>query len=795
MLRNVLGFGFKITPFFQIGTETVTAVSELVSLLPENIFMQLQIFGSKQFDDLIEKFREEHYKRALNPNSDNYTKEVMSKSIDLFINFLKTKKNESLSKSMITKLKTLKFTISFTAINDKVGLKDLLSLQENVSSLLSSIGFQPEPLKAQDLLNLVYEILNIADESDELPDYNNNYYLNKQSISTNTTFFVDNEYFKVINHSKKRKKVWINLTPVSFSEQFHLVEFAKKIGDEFSDALNANQFNDNFIISITATRKNKNAVAKVKASHSTIVTQDWGSKFRKFENVRKESLEILDNIVEKREPLFEINIDVLVSGDTYKKANDNAQAIISFWQKSADGKSKIKLDKTYAIHHLSLLSNLPMHMNKEYFYKIGGKYITLFGHQVAHLFPAEYKVLNDGYNMPLISPKGYPAFIDLFVSNTNFNGYVIATSGSGKSVFLNILTFLSYARGDKIFILDYDNSFTGLCEVLHGQYLNLSPEKNVVSFNPFSDIKDVEFLKQELHYLSTLIYMLGSSKSQTRAEEDEKLIRTELQNIILELFDKYKNDLEITHIRDYILEKYDDTRFQDFAKQMGQYCKGGIYAGWFSGRCDFSVEKDLVAVEFKDVANHPDLRDPLVMLLMYHFGKVMYDDSPDKPRIQFILDEAHRFLNSNPMMDDFIEQAYRRARKFGASMIIATQGFGDVYSQDSGLTKVGRVIVENSSWKFFLKQQTTSAQSLINSNLFALSGLDAVLLKKTKTVKGEYSEIFIINPNDMKGVFRLIMPKFFYYLTTTDKAEKTKIAKLMKEHNKSKIEVIEEFLS
>ena len=109
---------------------------------------------------------------------------------------------------------------------------------------------------------------------------------------------------------------------------------------------------------------------------------------------------------------------------------------------------------------------------------------------------------------------------------------MVATSGAGKSVLLNMIGYNTFARGDKLFVLDYDNSFTGLIENIDGQYLNLDPSVRAISFNPFSGIKTKLELTDELPYLSSFIYLLGSSKSISRAEEDEKLITNTLQQII-----------------------------------------------------------------------------------------------------------------------------------------------------------------------------------------------------------------------------------------------------------------------
>ena len=780
------GFGVEIEPIIRTGLDSISVMSEIISKLPDNVYLQVFYFGSKDIEDDIEKFRYEHSIKEKVADEDEA--QLLRGAVNEFCNFLHSKTKEPLTKTMKTKIRRIK--IIFSAVTTKEGkMKDLLVFQKNMYDVFATNNFHPKHLTPPTLIKCVYEILNPDKDFSEFLDYDKNYFINKQCVSPNSRFFVDDNFVKV-----GKSKYWINSTPVTFSDDFHLTEFNQKIGDFLSSSLNTNQFNDNFVIAISITKASQMKKSKIEQSHSVIATQNWGEKFRKFVNVRKESLDILDKIVEKQEPIFEINMDISIAGDSYEEALENTQAITSFWKKTlTEELTKIGIDKTFAIHHLAFLSNLPMMMNDEYFQQVGGKYRTFFLNQVSSLIPLEAGNTIRGYNLPLVTRRGYLSFIDLFNSNTNFNGYIVATSGAGKSVFLNMIGFMSYTRGDKIFVLDYDNSFGGLCEAVNGQYLNLDPSKLVISFNPFTDIKSLEQLKEESSYLADFIYLLGANKNVSEAEKDEKLIKGELQEIMLRIYNdpNYSEELEITTIRDYILDNYQsEERFINFARQLTQYCKEGIYGGWFNGECNFDITKDLLAVEFKGVENHPDLRDPLIMIIMYHFGKIMYEDNPNKPRIQLILDEAHRFLEKNPRMDDFIEQAYRRARKFGASMVIATQGFGDIYSLDKGLSKVGRVIVENSSWKFFLKQQPVSVSALLKSKLFDLSSKEEIMLKNTHTTAMEYSELFIMNPYEEKNAFRLIMPKFFYWLSTTKREDKQLMQSLMQKHNKSKIEII-----
>lgn len=779
-----LGFCIEVVPRTTCGGSTAVAMSEILSKMPKNVFFQVFYYGSKNIENMLMSFEKEHSVRGNNGDENSQG------AINEFMDFLRSKTNESISSTMATKLKTVR--LFFSVVGNKNAKKsEIIQLKNDMQNILQSNNFFPTIVNAETLFYLGYELLNPEIKPRDYPEYSDSKYINKQMVSTNNTYRVDDNYFQTADSLS-----WINMTPQSISEQFHIWEFSQKLGDYLSDSLNSNQFNDSFIISVTVTKKNNNSVKNVARNHSIIATQNWGMIFRKHNAVKQESVEILDRIQEKKEELFEFDMDVLVAGKDYNEATLNAQVIESFWNKSSDGRSKIKLERTKGIHHLAFLSALPMAMSNDYFYDIGGKFRTLFANQVAHIFPLEADTRGSGTNLPLITRRGLLAFIDLYESSTNYNGFIVATSGAGKSVLLNMIAYLSYTRGDRIFVLDYDNSFTGLIEAVDGQYLELNPEIRAISFNPFSDLNTEAALREELPYLSTFIYLLGSSKSAQRAEEDEKLIKTEMQQIMLNQFALFNNKMEITHIRDAIMKEHrEDKRFTDFAKQLGQYCRSGMYADWFSGPCEFSMDKDMMGVEFKGVEQHEDLREPLVLLILYHIGKVMYSADPNKPRIQIILDEAHRFLGKNPVMDDFIDQAYRRARKFNGSMIIATQGFDDIYSPSGGLSKVGGVIVSNSAWKLFLKQTTPSLESMIKADVFGFDEIDKKKLRSVKTRKREYSEIFVISPDDEKEVMRLVMPKFFYYLSSSDQNDKRVIASYMKQHNCSKIDAIRKIIS
>ena len=152
------------------------------------------------------------------------------------------------------------------------------------------------------------------------------------------------------------------------------------------------------------------------------------------------------------------------------------------------------------------------------------------------------------------------------------------------------------------------------------------------------------------------------------------------------------------------------------------------------------------------------------MILTYHITKSIYLAKDTTVKKMTIIDEAHKFLG-NPKIDKFVEQAYRRFRKHGASMIIGTQGWEDL-APENGASRVGRVIVENSSFQIFMAQSSASSEKLQNSKSHNFNEYDKQMIRSIKPVKGEYSEALILDQNNNKIKIRIIldpwMQKIFF---------------------------------
>jgi conjugal transfer ATP-binding protein TraC len=768
--------------------KTATCFTEIISKLPEGVILQVVLVGGSNNYWRIENWRQTHLKRAMdNPERS----ELLSAVINDFANFLEDKHKEQTTATMLAKLKSFRLFISLKS--DAKDYNALIETSGKLKSVLSSNGFAPVVCHPQILKPALYELLNGDIDPKDIPDYTTAKELNRQLIGGETEIAFFDDHVRVSSKANRRLdgkakgKYWQALAPQTLPERAHISDFGDKIGAKLSSALNANQFTDSFAISATIAKQQGGRLKAIRRNHSTNLQLRFpDTLFRRLANIRKESVDILDRIDERKEPLYSFDLDVLVSGDSYDRLQSNASAIKSYWLQGGK-ESAIRLEATPDVNQLAFLAALPMGANKEYI-ETCGKYFSLFANQIAQFMPLEADYGGNGDNLVFATRRAALCLIDLFISNNNFNAYIVAAAGAGKSMLMQFIAFCSYMRGDRIFVMDIGRSQKRLCEELGGQYLEIDP-LNPISFNPFSVIKSEQELEDELEYLIAFHYALGANLNEAQAQSEKKLIDSYLPEAIRASYNEKGSKTEVTDVQRKMSElakTEQDARCKDFARQMSIYCKGGIYEPFFTGESKVNFNDDFIVVELQPVEDIPEIRDPIIMIALYHLNKSAFKSkSLDRKRLVTIIDEAHKFLGKNPRMDEFIEQAYRRYRKESGSILIATQAFGDIYSEANGLSRAGAAITSSSSWNFFLQQSETSKNLLVKSGIFGLSQYEERLMRSVETVKGEYSEIFITAPNNLKLPIRLIVPRTFYWLVTSDPEDKKKLQRTMDEHKVS----------
>jgi hypothetical protein len=273
----------------------------------------------------------------------------------------------------------------------------------------------------------------------------------------------------------------------------------------------------------------------------------------------------------------------------------------------------------------------------------------------------------------------------------------------------NKLLWEELRRGTKAMVLDLGNSFAKNAKFHNGAILSQK-------FNPYQ-FKNPRYLKEFI--LATM---------------DEKLPKQEEGR----LFEKIKAISEDSTI----------PSFKEFLKELEKTFAGIRY--YFNEIEDFFTDENSSLNDFTycDFSLYPEaMKAPLIIYLIEYFKHL------EGEKI-FIFDECWHLLLKNA---DYIAECFRTFRKNKASAVAISQNLDD-FSE----SQLGRVIIQNTYFKFLFRQSLTTSE-FIDAHA-------KLLLDSVQSVKGAYSE-FLLLTETMKKPIRFYPTPLEYQVMTSDRED------------------------
>ncbi len=464
--------------------------------------------------------------------------------------------------------------------------------------------------------------------------------------------------------------------------------------------------------------------------------------------------EIYDS-VQSGAHLVEASFEVILFSRTHQELLDTSQAMCQYF--SVLG-FKLMVDKM--IQRELFTNCLPLSLDRDFMFGMESKrYQTLTNGIASVLLPifAEWKGTGTGH-VALISRTGQLMTVSLNDSATNNNALIAAESGSGKSFYTNELMSMYMSEGARVWIIDIGRSYLKLCNILHGDFISFDPN-NLPCMNPFKMVRDInEEHDSVVAILSTMI-----SPNGTLGETQESI----LVRIFDEQWTRYGNNLTIDLMEQALFEyatEYKDKRVEDMAIQIYEYTSKGPYGNVFNDGEPVNMMNRLTVLELEELSAFPALRRIILLQLIFQIQQAIYLNPDRSQRKLVMIDEAWDLLKEG-QTSKFMEGAYRKFRKYGASAIIATQAISDLYNSAEG--NVGQAIANNSAFYFLLGQKPATIEQVKEKKQMDLSEGGFELLKTVRTQKGVFSEIFI-QSNAGTGIGRLIVSDFEKLMFSTD---------------------------
>ena len=380
----------------------------------------------------------------------------------------------------------------------------------------------------------------------------------------------------------------------------------------------------------------------------------------------------------------------------------------------------------------------------------------------------------------LLSRKGRLASIDLLKTGSNYNFVIVAQSGSGKSFVANELVCDFLSKNGIARVIDVGRSYTRFCEIMGGQNVVFERDRPM-SINPFSGIESEGDLNELMPMLQDLVRLMAyplTPEDQTPAFE-YKLISKAIR-------ESWLDKREATELADvaHWLAQFDDgkNRGKDLALQLEQFTTGQ-YRRWFTGPRTISFDNPFVVVELEELKGDPILQAVVLQLVMYQITTEMYLSDRAIPKM-LLVDEAWDLMGGIKT-GRFIESAFRRARKYGGIVGVATQSFEDFEKSDAA-----RAAISNAAWQLILAQRPESLQHAVDKKLLMGSESLIELVRTVRTSKDkDYSEIFVRSDGGM-GLYKFIVDRWSYYTFTSNAKDVTRIDALVRE-GKSLVEAID----
>lgn len=790
------GWGFALEVQPQIGSSKEMAdfmVNLFSTGAPPGTGFQVQIYGSPMLENLFQGMLDV----TVPPEKSPYPEQaaLLRKMTEKRVEFYRAGATSELFENFNYRMRNYRCNISVVVptadLESEAGRREAASLRQQLITTLNQYHLFKHEWGPEDLINYVALVLNphrtLAGDYPWLP-YDDGKEIRYQIIAPDTRAVEDEN--EITYTGAGHDPVAIRAMSVrAYPKVFGLNNVGQLLGSTTSTAI---AYPCPFLITMGVTlpsyesEKNTTMMKSARAQqtaesqmakflpHLQDVNEDWKIAQRSFDE-GKGTCKLYHQLLLFTEP------------DNLQRAEQAAKAV---WRSE-----RFELTCDRKMQKQGILSALPMMfgplMQKDL--KTAQRMSTKTLFNAANMIPiiGEWTGTpprqGQDYSMPVLTlfgRKGQAMTVDIFANPSgNYNGIVVGTSGSGKSFFLNELTFRILATGGRVWIIDVGRSYEKLCHMLGGQYIEFTDDAKI-SLNFFSLVEDID---KDMEMLKPLIAQMISP---SRPLTDYELAQIEMH--LRSVWYDHGQDATVGHLAESLKnncsmggpnpngddpewrnkiaampfderQKFCDPRIRDLGVQLFPFTEDGAYGKYFVGRSNIDFRSNFIVLELEELKSKKDLQSVVMLLLMYRITQDMYVSDRKQPKV-VIIDEAWDLMGSGNS-GDFIEAGYRRARKYGGSFFTATQSVADYYKSETA-----KAAFENADWMFLLRQKAESVEMLANSGKFIMDDYTKTLLRGVTTQSGAFSEVFVRGGDLPPCVGRLFADPFSI-LTASTRAE------------------------
>jgi len=763
------GFLWECRPLAFAGDSTAQVLEGLFRLnLPVGSIMQFILYADSHIDPVLERYKVLRVRES----------GIGTESTSRFAEYLSRGREGCPSMAGIPVRSfrlfvCLKFPVSDEAATAQSDIRGAMT------EILKGARLQPEDLEPHVLIDTMRRLINDR-ASINNDDYDPAVPINRQIIFSDTAIFKGNRSLMV------GEKIFRCATVKKFPQEVNFLQSNEILGGISGLVSNSSQVMTPFLFAVNIIFSDLKA--KLHAKCNLVLSQQaFGSFAPSLARKKEEYLEAADKI-ERGVPFVRVMPIFWVWADNDQKAHESITRAMRVWD--AQGYT---MQYDLMILDSLFVSALPFGL-----YDID-RTITYISRDapapsdaVTLLLPVQSDFTGGGEPVLLATGrKGQIVTLDIFAKEAiNYNMFIAASPGAGKSFFVNYLVSNYFSAGAKIRIVDVGKSYQKMTRMHGARFLDFD-ENSRICLNPFSNIDEVrlgeneqsEYLENTLCLITAVVRQMCFSATDSIPTDRAESATTLVRQAVTWAWQTYSGDACIDRVYDFLSDF--ETHGREFtdvgeltllAKMLAfnliEFTTGHLYGRWFNGRSDFDISKDeFVVLELQHLRPKPELFKVVTLLVINAITHDMYLSPRDVKKLN-VFDEVWQFMREGAQLKESIEAAYRMSRKHNASLAIVTQSILDLKLFGS----VGDVIRASSAFKVFLEApdyQKAKQEGLIDYDDFTMK-----LLTSLKSMRPKYSELFIDAPFG-RGVARLSVDPYSYYLYTSSGDEVAEIEKLV----------------
>lgn len=445
----------------------------------------------------------------------------------------------------------------------------------------------------------------------------------------------------------------------------------------------------------------------------------------------EEGYALLDDIQNKDQKLFFVSILFMVSGDTLDELKENTKLLISkaraatcqmqiFDNQQRDAfkvvmpfgvtpKGKVFVERVLTTESTAVF--VPF-TNREIF-QPGGFYYGL--NQISRNL-----VLCDRTKMKTPS------------------GFILGSSGSGKSFACKREMLSVLLSDDKtgLLVIDPENEYGDFCRVFGGTVVSLSTssecyinpmdmdenygldEEDDIDKTPMEKKKKKALQKKTEYLMSIIQYMVADDNNSTSLSPQQKTI---VDRAIRKTYEKY---LEQGFDKKYLPTLLDLQEELDEEKKLSEdgrliaeacayYTRGSM--DLFSHKTNLDLSNRFMVFNIRDLGK--ELKQISLLIVLDFIWDRMSVNCHKNIRTYCYVDEIH-VLVQNPLSERYLQQLYKRGRKYGLVISGITQDVQDLLRSD-----IAQGMLTNSDFILMLNQKGENLEAL--SKLLRISEAEA----------------------------------------------------------------------